>query len=78
MLVGQGPLQDCRRMYLGGARPPVQALAIAHGGTGELAQLLAEIDGMSRGLPEPIEGKLLPDCSPDEQPVGGGFNRRIQ
>jgi hypothetical protein len=41
---------------------PFQALAIAHTGTGELAQLLAEIDGMSRGLPA-IEGKLLPDCS---------------
>jgi hypothetical protein len=39
---------------------PFQALAIAHGGTGELAQLLAEIDRMSRGLPDPVGGKLLP------------------
>ena len=43
---------------------PFQAVAIAHGGTGELAQLLAEIDGTSRGLPDrTIEGTLLPDGS---------------
>jgi hypothetical protein len=50
---------------------PFQALAIAHGGTGELAQLLSDIDGMSRGLPA-IEGKLLPMARTDEGMDGSG------
>lgn len=32
---------------------PLQALAVAHGGADQLAKLLADIDGASRGLPPP-------------------------
>jgi len=43
-------------------RRPFQALAIAHGGADQLAQLLAEIDGKSRGLPS---DRLLVDVTPE-------------